>query len=69
LIKLIKQGFNAGFDHAGSDIGQPTSFYVGCALNLNPHDMNEELKNLRRKLEDAHLTIETVYGIGYRLVE
>jgi len=50
LIKLIKQGFNAGFDHAGSDIGQPTSFFVGCALNLNPHDMNEELKNLRRKL-------------------
>lgn len=50
LIKLIKQGFNVGLDHAGTDIGQPTNFFVGCALNLNPHDINEELKNLRRKL-------------------
>ncbi len=41
LIKLIKQGFNAGVDHAGTDIGQPTSFFVGCALNLNPADMED----------------------------
>ena len=69
LIKLIKQGFNAGFDHAGTDIGQPTSFFVGCALNLNPHDMGEELKNLRRKLRagaDFVLT-QPIYDI--RLVE
>lgn len=50
LIKLIKQGFNAGVDHAGVDIGQPTSFFVGCALNLNPPDLGAEIKNLRRKL-------------------
>jgi methionine synthase / methylenetetrahydrofolate reductase(NADPH) len=50
LIKLIKQGFNLGLDHSGTDIGQPTNFFVGCALNLNPHDVNEEIKNLRRKL-------------------
>lgn len=50
LIKLIKQGFNTGVDHAGSDIGQPTSFFVGCALNLMPADINQEIKNLRRKL-------------------
>ncbi|MEA5079530.1 MAG: bifunctional homocysteine S-methyltransferase/methylenetetrahydrofolate reductase [Anaerolineaceae bacterium] len=50
LIKLIKQGFNAGMDHAGADIGQPTNFFVGCALNLNPKNMEDELKNLRRKL-------------------
>jgi homocysteine S-methyltransferase len=50
LIKLIKQGFNAGVDHAGADIGQPTSFFVGCALNLNPQDIAEEIKILRRKL-------------------
>ena len=36
LIQLIKQGFNAGVDHSGANIGQPTSFFVGCALNLNP---------------------------------
>jgi len=50
LIKLIKQGFNVGVDHAGADIGQPTSFFVGCALNLNPQDINQEIKILRRKL-------------------
>ena len=51
LIKLVKQGFNAGLDHAGSTIGQPTSFFVGCALNLKSPDMGVELKNLRRKLK------------------
>jgi homocysteine S-methyltransferase len=51
LIKLIKQGFNVGVDHAGSDIGQPTSFFVGCALNLTPPDADNEIKNLRRKLQ------------------
>ncbi|HEX7973218.1 MAG TPA: bifunctional homocysteine S-methyltransferase/methylenetetrahydrofolate reductase [Anaerolineales bacterium] len=50
LIKLIKQAFNAGVDHAGADIGQPTSFFVGCALNLCPPDPEHEVKNLRRKL-------------------
>jgi homocysteine S-methyltransferase len=50
LIKLIKQNFNAGVDHAGADLGQPTSFFVGCALNLTPQDLQQEMKNLRRKL-------------------
>jgi methionine synthase I (cobalamin-dependent)/5,10-methylenetetrahydrofolate reductase len=50
LIKLVKQNFNAGVDHAGSDIGQPTSFFVGCALNLIPNDIESEIKNLHRKL-------------------
>jgi homocysteine S-methyltransferase len=51
LLKLIKQGFNAGVDHAGSDIGQPTNFFAGCALNLNPEDLNDEIKLLRRKIK------------------
>jgi homocysteine S-methyltransferase len=50
LIKLIKQHFNAGVDHAGADIGQPTAFFVGCALNLTPQDPDQEIKNLRRKI-------------------
>jgi homocysteine S-methyltransferase len=50
LIKLIKQGFNAGVDHAGADIGQPTSFFVGGALNLTPNDPDREVKVLRRKI-------------------
>jgi len=51
LIKLIKQSFNAGVDHAGADIGQPTSFFAGCALNLMPSDPEAEIKNLRRKIK------------------
>ena len=51
LVKLIKQGFNAGIDHSGSDIGQPTSFFVGTALNLTAPDKNRELGLIRRKIE------------------
>jgi methionine synthase / methylenetetrahydrofolate reductase(NADPH) len=51
LAKLIKQGFNAGVDHAGASIGQPTSFYVGAALNLCSPEPETEIKNLKRKLK------------------
>lgn len=51
LIKLIKQNFNTGIDHAGSDIGQPTSFFVGAALNLTAPDIEREIKNARKKVE------------------
>lgn len=51
LIQLIKQGFNTGVDHAGASIGQPTSFFVGAALNLCPPDPENEIKNLKRKLK------------------
>jgi len=50
LIKLIKQGFNEGMDHAGASIGQPTNFFVGAALNLCPPDAETEIKNLHRKI-------------------
>jgi homocysteine S-methyltransferase len=53
LIKLIKQGFNTGVDHAGADIGQPTSFFVGCALNLTPRDPQHEIRVLRRKIKNG----------------
>ena len=53
LIKLIKQGFNLGLDHSGTSIGQPTSFFVGSALNLCPQDFAIEIKNLRRKLKSG----------------
>ncbi|MBI4760544.1 MAG: bifunctional homocysteine S-methyltransferase/methylenetetrahydrofolate reductase [Chloroflexota bacterium] len=51
LIKLIKQGFNVGVDHSGVSIGQPTNFFVGAALNLCPPDLENEIKNLRRKVK------------------
>ncbi len=51
VIKLIKHQFNVGVDHAGVDIGQPTSFFVGCALNLNAPEMKREINNLHRKIK------------------
>ncbi|RIK32587.1 MAG: bifunctional homocysteine S-methyltransferase/methylenetetrahydrofolate reductase [Anaerolineae bacterium] len=51
LIKLIKQGFNEGVDHSGTSIGQPTNFFVGAALNLCPPDVDNEIKNLHRKIK------------------
>jgi homocysteine S-methyltransferase len=51
LIKLIKQGFNTGVDHSGTSIGQPTSFFVGAALNLKPAEPDQEVRNTRRKVQ------------------
>ena len=51
LIKLIKQGFNTGVDHSGASIGQPTSFFVGAALNLNPPEPEQEIRNAYRKVQ------------------
>jgi methionine synthase I (cobalamin-dependent)/5,10-methylenetetrahydrofolate reductase len=73
LIKLIKQGFNEGIDHSGTSIGQPTNFFVGAALNLCPPDMDNEIKNLHRKVKagtDFFLT-QPVYRAddGLKLIE
>jgi homocysteine S-methyltransferase len=51
LIRLIKQGFNSGLDHAGMEIGQPTSFFAGCALNLTAADLDGEARALHRKVK------------------
>lgn len=51
LIRLIKEGFNTGVDHAGGEIGQPTTFFVGAALNLCPSDFDREIRILRKKLD------------------
>ena len=53
LIKLVKEGFNTGIDHAGMEIGEPTNFYVGSALNLTPRDPEREIKVLRRKMNNG----------------
>lgn len=73
LIKLIKQGFNEGIDHSGTSIGQPTNFFVGAALNLCPPDLENEIKNLHRKIKagaDFFLT-QPVYRAedGLKLLE
>jgi homocysteine S-methyltransferase len=51
LIELIKRQFNQGLDKGGQSIDQPTTFVVGCALDLTPRDVPRELKLLRKKAE------------------
>jgi methionine synthase / methylenetetrahydrofolate reductase(NADPH) len=53
LIKLIKQNLNAGIDQAGNSIGQPTSFLVGCALNMGAQDLDKECQTLVKKIESG----------------
>jgi methionine synthase I (cobalamin-dependent)/5,10-methylenetetrahydrofolate reductase len=52
LIKLIA-GFNQGFDGGGRAIDEPTSFFIGAALNLAARDQNRELRVLERKVENG----------------
>ncbi len=51
LIRLVKQRMNMGVDQAGNSIGQPTSFTVGCALNMGAGDVDKEIEVLRKKIE------------------
>jgi methionine synthase I (cobalamin-dependent)/5,10-methylenetetrahydrofolate reductase len=50
LIELIKRRFNTGIDLAGAGIGQPTSFWVGCAVNLCPPSLDKEVRVLHKKI-------------------
>lgn len=51
LIKLIKHQMNLGRDQAGNSIGQPTTFTVGCALNMGATNLDREIKVTLRKQE------------------
>lgn len=51
LIDVIKQGMNKGVDMAGHSIGKPSSFTVGCALNMGADDVEREVRALRKKLD------------------
>ena len=50
LIEVIKQAMNQGRDMAGHSIGKPSSFTVGCALNMAADDLDREIGILRRKI-------------------
>ena len=51
LIRLIKEEFNVGVDHSGGLIGQPTTFFVGAALNLCPKDPKREIHVMKKKID------------------
>ncbi len=51
LIKLIKSRLNEGMDQAGNSIGQPTTFNIGCALNMGAENIDKEIALLQKKIE------------------
>ncbi len=51
LVKLVKQHFNQGIDHAGTSIGAPCSFTAGVACDLGARDVAREIKTLRNKVQ------------------
>lgn len=53
LISLLQQKFNQGIDQAGNSIGQPTTFFIGAALSMNPQNMDKELTLTRKKLDNG----------------
>jgi homocysteine S-methyltransferase len=53
LIGIIKNRLNRGVDQAGNSIGQPTTFTVGCALNMFAQDLDKEIAALRKKIENG----------------
>lgn len=50
LIRILSH-LKRGTDLAGKPIGQPASFFVGCALDLNPQVRDRELPRLEQKIE------------------
>ena len=50
LIDVIKRGMNQGRDMAGHSIGKPSSFTVGCALNMAADDIDREIRILKKKI-------------------
>jgi methionine synthase / methylenetetrahydrofolate reductase(NADPH) len=70
LIALIKK-LNQGQDAAGTSIGSPTNFLVGCSLNPTAEDLELELDRFARKLEagaDFVMTQAVYDGEQFRCV-
>jgi 5,10-methylenetetrahydrofolate reductase len=51
LIELVKRSLNQGTDQLGSSIEEPTSFTVGCAVNMAPADIDKECRLLKKKVD------------------
>lgn len=66
LMSLVTERFNAGTDHAGSPIGDPAGFLVGCALSPDSQDLERELKLTRKKVASgaAFALSQPIYDVA-----
>jgi methionine synthase / methylenetetrahydrofolate reductase (NADH) len=65
LIEILRR-MNEGQDATGSSIGEPTSFYVGAALNPAAEDVAREVDRFKRKVRAGARWIQTqpVYDLS-----
>ena len=60
LVKVIT-GMNRGVDTAGNDLGSPTNFLIGVALNINADDPAWEIERLHQKIAaGAHYAMSQI---------
>lgn len=60
LVKVIT-GMNSGVDTAGNDIGVPTNFHIGVALNINADEPGHEIERFHQKIEaGAHFAMTQI---------
>ena len=53
LIALVTESLNKGKDQVGASIGEPTSFVVGCAVNLGAAELERECRLLDKKIRSG----------------
>jgi len=65
LIGIVRK-MNQGVDEAGTSIGAPTNFAIGCAVNPTAERLDHELEHFRHKLEAGAQFVMTqpVYEVG-----
>jgi methionine synthase / methylenetetrahydrofolate reductase(NADPH) len=65
LIEILRR-MNEGQDATGSSIGEPTSFYVGAALNPAAEDVAREIDRFQRKVQAGARWVQTqpVYDLA-----
>jgi methionine synthase / methylenetetrahydrofolate reductase (NADH) len=65
LIEILRR-MNEGQDATGSSIGEPTSFYVGAALNPAAEDVDREIERLHKKVQAGARWVQTqpVYDLA-----
>ena len=60
LVRVIA-GMNSGVDTAGNEIGSPTNFLIGVALNINADDPQWEIDRLHQKIAaGAHFAMTQI---------
>ena len=65
LVGIVRK-MNQGVDDAGTSIGAPTNFAIGCAVNPTAEDLDRELEHFRHKLEAGAQFVRTqpVYEVA-----